>query len=240
MAIPNSNTRRNAIDLTGRKFGRWTVIRYDGKRVYSGGSTLLWLVRCDCGTEKTVAGNTLGKGSESCGCLHKEKVAQRFLKHGASRGNQRPTPEYTAWSHMLQRCENTKCAEYENYGGRGITVSDEWHDASIFLRDMGPKPSPKHSLERIDNSKGYSRENCKWATSVEQCNNTRRNVLLTFEDRTQTAAQWAREKGLTYKMMERRLLNEWTTEEILSIPASSDKQGHDARRRLKAFRARAA
>lgn len=106
-------------------------------------------------------------------------------------------PLYACYNNMKTRCYNPRNASYKNYGGRGIKVCDRWLDSFwLFLVDMGEKPSPKHSLDRIDNHGDYSKENCRWATPEEQMNNVRYNVLLTHDGRTMTATEWAREIGI--------------------------------------------
>ena len=100
---------------------------------------------------------------------------------------------------MRQRCHNPKNKKYHLYGGRGITVCDEWKESfEAFYRDMGPRPSPEHSIDRRDNNKGYSKENCRWATLVEQANNRRDNLYFDFDGDRKTLTEWCREFGLNY------------------------------------------
>jgi hypothetical protein len=104
--------------------------------------------------------------------------------------------EHDAWRGMLARCRNPRHPSYKNYGGRGITACERWNSFENFLDDMGKRPSPKHSLDRIDNNGNYEPGNCRWATRREQANNTRMNRFVTFDGRTMTLAQWARETGI--------------------------------------------
>lgn len=151
-------------DLTGKVFGRWTVVGFSG-RTKSG--KIKWDCVCECGNRKAVSGCSLRGGrSISCGCFRVENQT----KHGLC-----GTPEYIAWERMNARCNNPKDQSYEYYGGRGITICKEWSDFSNFLSDMGERPSNKHSIDRIDNDKGYNRSNCKWSTKTEQ-NRNRRNL----------------------------------------------------------------
>lgn len=133
----------------------------------------------------------------------------RVPKHGHSRRSGR-TPEYRAWKRLTDRCYNPKCAAFENYGGRGITVCDRWRGPQgfqNFLADMGEKPNPKHlfSLERIDNNKGYSPENCRWATYQEQARNTRWNRLITYNNETLCLEEWATRLGMKSATLAQRL-----------------------------------
>lgn len=157
-------------DISGQKFNRLLVLRQLGKR----GKILLWECLCDCGKKTIVAPHPLKTNKvKSCGCLRKEQNPTLRLSHGMAR----KTPEYNAWCHIKSRCYNEKTPQFKDYGGRGITVCERWLNSfENFYADMGPRPSPEHSIDRKDNSKGYSPENCYWATSEEQ-NRNRRYVI---------------------------------------------------------------
>jgi hypothetical protein len=127
----------------------------------------------------------------------------------------RNSPENEAWHAMKQRCNNPKSQAYKNYGGRGIQVCPEWASFEAFYRDMGPRPSPKHSLERIDNERGYEAGNCRWATLIEQHQNTRYSRFLEFGGETKACAEWCRELGIKPSTLCDRLKRGWSDEMAL-------------------------
>ena len=130
------------------------------------------------------------------------------------------TPEYYAWKDMKRRCLNPNHKAYSDYGGRGIGVCDRWKNSfENFFVDMGTKPSPKHSIDRIDNNGDYSPENCKWSTRVEQQNNLRNNKpLITIGNETYTIAQWTEEKGYDKSVIYNRLENGWSEFDAVMTP----------------------
>jgi hypothetical protein len=152
-------------DLTGAKFDRWTVI----ERTENKGKRIMWLCKCECGTESTVRGDHLNGGySKSCGCLRTES----HTKHGHSSATH-ISSEYSSWHNMVTRCTNNSHASFNDYAGRGITVCEKWKTFENFLEDMGNKPSDEYSIERIDNNKGYSPANCVWSDRITQQRNQR-------------------------------------------------------------------
>jgi hypothetical protein len=151
-----------AEDLSGRVFGRWVVLSRSGTTLTQ---RALWLCRCECGTEKSVIGAYLRSGrSRSCGCLRKEPYAR---KHGHA---SKMTHVYRAWKQMKSRCDNPNMQNFRYYGGRGITYDSRWSEFKNFYADVGDPPEG-YWLDRIDNDKGYSKENCRWADPKTQRHN---------------------------------------------------------------------
>jgi len=160
-------------DLTGQKYGRLTVVSFDG---ISKNGAALWLCKCKCDKLVSVIASSLCLGRTlSCGCLHRERLRAIAYKHGhADYRNAAVSVEYYAWTSMTQRCTNPKRWNYKNYGGRGIVVCERWLKSfPDFLADMGRKPSPDLSLDRIDNEGNYEPSNCRWATKSQQQRNRR-------------------------------------------------------------------
>lgn len=158
------------LDLKGRRFGRMLVLQRAANTL--AGSTT-WICRCDCGVEKHVVGRSLRRSrTKSCGCLRREMSTRQFTTHGQTLGKIH-TPIYRAWRAMRNRCTNPRNANWPHYGGRGIKVCKRWGDFENFLKDMGQRPSPSYSLDRINNDLGYNPGNCRWATRTEQSRNRR-------------------------------------------------------------------
>jgi hypothetical protein len=206
------------LDLTGRRFGRWVVIGYVGRiEPAKRGS---WLCRCDCGAEKALVSRHLIVGdSKSCGCLQRDLAGTHSITHGHTRENRRP-PEYLIWQGMIQRCTNRRHITFGRYGGRGIKVCARWMGSfEAFFEDMGPKPSPSHSLDRYPDRDGnYEPGNVRWATSKEQTRNTRRNHWITYRGETLSMIEWAERLGMSYHLIRNRLKCGWGVEETMETP----------------------
>lgn len=179
-------------NLLGERRGRLVAVVYLGESQ--------WRCACDCGGSAIVSTSNFSR-QKSCGCLKSEVTTNRNFKHGKS-----GTSEYKIWRKMLGRCHCRSSAGYARYGGRGISVCKRWRSSFVaFLEDMGARPTPRHSIERLNNDRGYTPKNCVWATQREQCNNRRDNILITRGGRTRTLKQWTDELGLKYNTVYMRL-----------------------------------
>lgn len=200
-------------NLVGKKFGRWEVVEYRGINQLHKST---WLCRCSCGTEKVVVEGNLKSGvSKSCGCATKEAMKNNTFskKHGKSL-----TRPYRLWSKMMSRCYKKYDREYMSYGGRGISVCKRWHDFVNFYADMGDRPNDK-TLDRIDNSKGYSPDNCRWATIKQQNNNRRNNTIIEYLGRKMTLQQWADLTNIKAGTISNRIKNlKWSIKDSLTKP----------------------
>ncbi len=131
------------------------------------------------------------------------------------------TPTYRTWKSIVYRCYNKNASNYYRYGGRGITVCDEWrHKFGFpkFLEDMGSRPSSKHSIDRINNNGPYSKENCRWATTEEQSNNKRTTIYIEYNEKRLTMKEWSKITGITYSALEQRRRAGWSISRMLDKP----------------------
>jgi hypothetical protein len=190
-------------DMVGQAFGRLVVVA----RVRVAGTSPSWLCRCSCGAERTASTAALRSG-DATSCGHHRRIHGESACAGAS-------PEHAAWVAMRARCLRPTAANYDGYGGRGIAICDRWNDYAVFLSDMGRKPTPAHSLDRIDVNGNYEPANCRWATPRQQANNRRVSVFVTAHGLTMTVAEWARETGLQDATIRQRLVRGWPPEDAL-------------------------
>lgn len=198
-------------DLSGQKFGKLTAIsiNHDTKD-----KRVRWNCICDCGSKTVVRACNLKSGEvKSCGCLANENSKT----HGMTN-----TRLYRIYKKMYRRCYRPKTKYYENYGGRGITICSEWlgeHGFEDFAKwSMENGYSDNLSIDRKDNDKGYSPDNCRWATAKEQANNTRSTVFLTYKRETKSASEWSEITGIRQDTLTNRKRNGWTDEECIETP----------------------
>lgn len=210
------------VDCVGKVFGRLTVVSETLKLMPSGRQRSTYcLCRCECGSEKEVHQNELRRGHvKSCGCLIVDVNKERSTTHGHSTGG-RGSRVYAAWNSMRDRCCNSNHRQYQYYGGRGITVCDRWmHSFDNFLSDMG-EPIDGLSLDRKDNSKGYCKENCRWATRTEQQRNRRNTVILEFDGTANSLPYWAEYAGVKVETLRNRIFQlGWSVDRALTTPVN--------------------
>jgi hypothetical protein len=188
-------------DLTGRKFGKLTVLNQApnrGKRIY-------WNVICDCGKKKEVGASPLRDGrTVSCGCIR--------IIHGLCN-----TKIHSIWNGMRQRCNNPKNPRYHQYGGRGIKICDRWDSFKNFLTDMGILPNGM-SLDRIDINGNYEPTNCRWATQFQQSNNMRKNMRLRFKGKVFTLSEISKITGIHKDTLRVRIKRHWPYQKLFNFP----------------------
>lgn len=206
-------------DLTGMKFGRLTVIsRAKDIISESGYKTAMWNCVCDCGNTKVVRGKCLTGGvTKSCGCYAKEAVSARKTKHGDA-----GTRLYAIWDSMRQRCYNNNNHAYHNYGGRGISVCDEWDDYQAF-KDWALKSGydinacrGACTIDRVDVNRNYSPDNCRWVDMRAQSNNRRKTIFINCFGESHSLKDWASITGIKYETLWARYNRGKSPEEILS------------------------
>lgn len=217
-------------DLAGQRFGSLTVI---SQTVGARRKPLReWLCRCECGQSKVYKQSELLRGgATSCGC--RSHIKQLKKTHGKT-----GTPEYRIWAHIIGRCTNPNDASYHHYGGRGITVAPEWRSFDRFYADVGSRPSPEYSIDRINNDGNYEPGNVRWATNKEQANNKRLNRIVTYAGESMTVAQLGdRFPHIKKECLYARLfIYNWTIEEAVNTPVrqvnkSGDTEAIIAKRR---------
>ena len=208
-----SKLPRRVKDLTGHRFGRLIVLKY----IHSRKKQAVWLCKCDCENVVEARRKTLVTGkTRSCGCLRNELSSERITRQKTTHG-MHGTPEYHSWRGMIYRCTNQHGKDYAKYGGRGIAVCAAWrHSFEIFYTDMGPRPSSRHSLDRIDPNGNYEPTNCRWADEITQQRNRRQHRMLTFDGRSQPLSAWAVEMGLKESTLAKRLKYGWTVDQALT------------------------
>lgn len=206
-------------NLVGMKFGRLTVM--DRESPKSKKAKGLWVCKCECGNVIKVNTSDLKSGNTtSCGCKRKETLRQLRTKHGESN-----TRLYNVWSDMKKRCYNTKNVDYKNYGGRGITVCDEWMDFQNFydwaIANGYDETAPRGqcTIDRINVNGNYEPENCRWVDRYIQMNNKRNNRILTYNGESHTLAEWCEIVNIPYNCLKSRLNKlHWSVEKTLTTP----------------------
>lgn len=200
------------VDRVGIKYGKLSVLELAGRTAKGGAN---WLCQCECGGRVVVSGDNLHAGhSRSCGCLVRETSANQARKN--ARHGLHLSSEHRIWRMMNSRCRNQKDTGYSRYGGRGISICEEWRSFERFYADMGPRPTPQHTLDRRDNNGNYEPKNCRWATRREQQNNISSNVRLTMNDETMSISEWARRLDVPRHLIASRIRNGWPVDRALT------------------------
>jgi hypothetical protein len=207
-------------DITGQQFGRLTVIERMPPG-YRKPKLVFWRCRCVCGNEPVIVYSSLASGySKSCGCLRKDIYRKNFRTHGMSN-----TVIFSIWRNMLSRCGNPNVPHYERYGGRGIKVCERWLTFVNFLADMGERPSPEHSLDRINNDGNYEPGNVRWATIGQQAINRRKRSVhkhgkpllqITIGEETLSVADWSHKTGIDKGTLLSRIRRGWSPERAIT------------------------
>lgn len=198
-------------DFSGLRFGRLLVVSFSHKDTRR---KSYWNVVCDCGNVKVVAGYNLGTKINSCGCLQRESRLTHSTTHGM-----RNTRAYAVWNSMRQRCNNKNSMFFSYYGARGIYVCERWIDSfENFIEDMGFPPDGM-SIDRIDNSGPYCKENCRWSSSKSQARNRRSSRIIAYNGTSKTLSEWAECIGIGTGTLHTRLNRlGWTVEKALTTP----------------------
>lgn len=203
-------------DITEQVFNDLLILGFAGySATPSDHPKLLWFVECHCGNVFVAIGSNIKNGNtKSCGCIGRQRMTLLRQSHALSYSR-----EHRIWSGIKTRCYNSRSRNYVRYGGRGIRMCERWrHSFEHFFADMGEAPSAVHSIERRNNNGDYTPENCYWGTRLIQSNNRRNNVFLTFGNKTQSIADWARETGLSYATLQQRIYKEWDVADALTVP----------------------
>lgn len=207
---------QNVENIMGKRFGRLVVLEYVG--VINGRGS--WKCKCDCGAIKTIAKHDLDTGRVlSCGCYHDECIIERSTKHNGTKERL-----YRVWAGMKERCYNPNTNAYQYYGGRGISVCDEWRDNYVAFRDWALANGYNElstnrdcTLDRIDVNKGYCPENCRWVDMITQANNRRDNLMIEYKGISHTMSEWARILSIKPMTLYRRIvIKEWPVEKAFT------------------------
>lgn len=216
---PFHSTQYNFLNLTGQRCHRWTVVSIYGRDKYQ---NVMWLCLCKCGNWGLLTSTALRKRStHSCGCFSREQFQARSKTHGEAAVSNK-TPEYRAYQHAKTRCTNPKVKHYPRYGGRGI----EFRFASYedFLHTVGRRPTPDHSLDRIDVNGHYEKGNVRWATATEQARNTRRNRYVTIDGETKCLAEWCVHYNIQSSTVQQRIKAGLPIIEAITLPLGYSKR----------------
>jgi len=207
-------------DLTGNKYGRWTVLKLSEKKYRS---MIMWLCKCECGVEREIIGNNLVRGiSKSCGCLKIERTKITKTKHGQTIDG-KIARLYRIWQGMKERCLYPSQTSYKNYGGKGVKVCKEWLDFSVFREwAVANGYNDNLSIDRIDSNGNYEPSNCRWVTKTNQARNNSHNTMIEIEGKTKCLAEWCEIYGISHKTVGSRIKRGWEPIKALTTPAARE------------------
>lgn len=211
----------NCKDLTGLKFGRLTVIRRGEDYISESTRRPRWICKCDCGNNVLVVASNLVRGTTtSCGCYAREQLSLRRTSHGGWANHERL---YEVWANMRRRCQCKTCHNYDMYGGRGISVCDEWQDYSVFRSwayASGYDDNAEFgecTIDRIDVNGNYEPSNCRWVNAKVQQNNKTSNIKVTYNGETHTLKEWSRLRNINYRTLYSRYKRNWEIARMLNF-----------------------
>lgn len=190
---------RPPIDLKGKRIGFLTVLErvendHNGKP--------MWLCRCDCGNEKVISSSALTNGVKSCGCYRKEWAKETHTKHGFTSHKAPKERLFNIWWRMNQRCKDPNVSHYKDYGGRGITICEEWENYGAFREwALSNGYSDELSIDRIDYNGNYEPSNCRWVDQKAQARNKRTNHIVEYDGEKMCVAEWAEKYNLPYRKL---------------------------------------
>jgi len=204
------------VDITGMTFNYLTVVGIGPKK--HGRRDTQWICECRCGTTTVAESHELKSGhKKSCGCYNLKKIKERNTKHGyAQRENCHP--DYSVWRGMINRCHGYSKMS-KAYKDRGIKVCDRWRESfGDFIQDLGCRPSPEHTLDRIDVNGNYTPENCRWATNQEQAYNKTNTRIIEFNGKSMNILEWSKETSIPTEVISSRVDKRWSPQKILTTP----------------------
>lgn len=209
----------NFIDFTNTKKGELLIESYIGKTEKG---VHFWSAKCSCGNSIQIRSSGIKK-TDSCGCVSLKKASKTNSTH-----RMRHSSEYRSWIGMRVRILKKTEPSYPRYGGRGITICDSWKNSfESFYADMGPKPSPRHSIDRVDNNAGYCKENCRWATPKQQMRNRSTTVMVEYNEATVALAELCEKFNVDINDVYRRIhLNKWDVHRAITTPIRPKKKNH--------------
>lgn len=203
--VHGTPTSKKFVDITGQTFSKLTVVEFAGWH----GTQLQWVCICECGKQCVKYGTQLKyRANQDCGCARRRAGEARRLH----------PVEYRHWRSMKTRCLNPKSDSWKYYGQKGIGICERWNSFAAFIADMGPMPTELHQIDRIDNGLDYCKENCRWASPKEQCNNRSSNTRLTLFGETKTLQQWCDITGIKSDLASQRISRGWNAGDAVTLP----------------------